>query len=90
MSFGKNPHVAKAEAAVQKAEAARDGDARKRAYLEAAHLWERAAEREKPGKKRDEYLANAERDRGLAEGDERDEAEIETAKVIPFRPRKSE
>ena len=49
----------------------------------------RAAEREKPGKKRDEYVQNAERDRGLAEGraDERDEAEIETAKVIPFRRR---
>ncbi|AKF05367.1 hypothetical protein [Sandaracinus amylolyticus] len=92
MSFGKNPHVAKAEAAEQKAEAARDGDARKRAYLEAAHLWERAAEREKPGKKRDEYLANAERDRGLAEGaeQERDEADVETAKVIPFRPRSSD
>ncbi|MBX3252440.1 MAG: hypothetical protein KF901_35025 [Myxococcales bacterium] len=83
MSFGRNPHVSKAEAAEQKALDARDDDSRKRAYLEAAHLWERAAEREKPGKKRDEYLQNAERNRALEAGAE--EAEDTPApNVIPF------
>lgn len=75
MSFGKNPYVAKAQAAELLAERARDEPTRMRAHREAAHEWERAAEREKPGKRRDEYLAAAERQRQLAEGVAEGEAE---------------
>ena len=67
MSFGRNPHVAKAEAAEQKAADALDDATRERAHREAAHQWDRAAEREKPGKQRDTYAANAERNRDLAD-----------------------
>ncbi len=74
MSFGKNPHVTKAQAAEQKAKDAGDDNARSRAYLEAARLWDRAAEREKPGKQRTEYERNAARDRELAEGGEPEES----------------
>jgi hypothetical protein len=66
MGFGKNPHVPKAQAAEQKAEEASDEPTRARAYHEAAHAWDRAAEREKPGKLRLEYEANAVRTRELA------------------------
>jgi hypothetical protein len=59
MGFGRNPHVAKAEAAQAKAEAATDVGSQVRAYLEAAHLWDRAAAKEKDGKRRAEYEANA-------------------------------
>jgi len=45
MSFGKNPHVARAEQAEQKAVEARDDIAREQAWLEAARRWDRAAER---------------------------------------------
>ena len=68
MSFGKNPHVAKAEAAEQKAADANDAMARAAAYRDAAHQWDRAAARETPGKRRVEYEANAERNRALADG----------------------
>lgn len=68
MSFGRNPFVSKAEAAELKAADALDALTRERAYRDAAHLWDRAAEREKPGKRRDEYRRNAERNRALAEG----------------------
>lgn len=67
MSFGKNPHVGKAQAAEQKAADASDDLARAAAHREAAHLWERAATREKPGKLRTEYEANAAKNRELAE-----------------------
>ncbi len=77
MSFGKNPHVAKAQAAEQKAEDAVDKPARTLAYREAAHQWDRAATRENPGKKRTEYEQNAERNRALAEGDDDDAPEAE-------------
>jgi hypothetical protein len=70
MSFGRNPHVAKAQAAEQKAELATDHLARERAYREAAHLWERAASREQPGKRKAEYESNAERLRAIADGTE--------------------
>lgn len=82
MSFGKNPHVAKAEAAEQKAEEAADSRARELALREAAHQWERAAAREKPGKKRTEYEQHAERNRNLADGGE---AEPEIAEAPPSR-----
>ena len=55
MSFGKNPHVAKAEAAEEKALAAGDSSAREQAWLEAGRQWERAADREKDGKRRALY-----------------------------------
>jgi len=70
MSFGKNPHLAKALAAEQKAQDAVDEPARVLAYREAAHQWDRAASRENPGKKRTEYESNAERNRALADSDE--------------------
>lgn len=86
MSFGRNPHVAKAQAAEQKAELATDHLARERAYREAAHLWERAATREQPGKRKTEYEGNAERLRALADEpavtDEADEsAPLERARA---------
>lgn len=79
MSFGRNPHIPKAQAAEQKARDAGDDDARERAWREAAHLWERAAEREMDGKRRSEYTRNAERARALADGKEEssDEGEAE-------------
>lgn len=60
MSFGRNPHVAKAESAEQKAAFARDATACEHAWREAARQWERAAERENDPKRRDEYAAKAE------------------------------
>lgn len=68
MSFGRNPHVPKAQAAEQKARDATDEPSRARAYREAAHQWDRAAEREQPGKRRGEYERNAARARELADG----------------------
>jgi len=68
MAFGKNPHVAKAQAAEQKAEDASDDDTRARALRDAAHQWDHAAEREPPGKRRVEYEASATRARARAEG----------------------
>ena len=68
MAFGRNPHVPKAEAAEQKALDAPDEIARKRALRDAAHLWDRAAEREMPGKRRVEYEQKAERLRAQADG----------------------
>lgn len=69
MSFGKNPYVAKAQAAELKAGEAADPAGQARAYREAAHEWERAAGREPPGKRRVEYEENALRNRQLADGD---------------------
>jgi hypothetical protein len=85
MSFGRNPHVAKAQAAEQKAELASDHLARERAYREAAHLWERAAAREQPGKRKVEYEANAERLRAIADGAEPvdEEAPAPTRSISP-------
>lgn len=67
MGFGRNPYVAKAQTAEQKAEEAADETSRARLYREAAHEWDRAAEREKPGKARSEYEAHAVRTRELIE-----------------------
>ncbi len=67
MGFGRNPHVAKAEAAELKAQNARDSAAHERAWREAGHLWERAAEREQDAKRRTLYNANAERARATAD-----------------------
>jgi hypothetical protein len=68
MAFGRNPHVPRAQAAEQKANDAPDDASRARALREAAHQWDRAAEREPPGKRRLEYERSAARDRELAEG----------------------
>jgi hypothetical protein len=70
MSFGRNPFPAKAEAAEQKAAEAQDPGTRRGFYLDAAHQWDRAAGKEKPGKYRTQYEENAERNRALAEGPE--------------------
>src|SRR4051812_18149211 len=67
MSFGRNPHVAKAEAAELKASTARDAAAYENAWREAGRLWERAAERETDAKRRTLYEANAERARATAD-----------------------
>lgn len=68
MGFGRNPYPAKAETAELKANEARDEDTRRRCFLEAAHQWDRAAEREKPGKYRTLYEENARRNRDNVEG----------------------
>jgi len=67
MSFGRNPHVAKAEAAEQKAATAQDATACEHAWREAGRLWERAADRETNPKRKQEYIANAERARTAAD-----------------------
>ena len=76
MGFGRNPYVPKAEMAEQKAADASDEATRARHYHQAAHEWDRAAEREKPGKARSEYEANAKRTRELAENPADDAAEL--------------
>ncbi|NOU26718.1 MAG: hypothetical protein HOO96_02335 [Polyangiaceae bacterium] len=70
MSFGRNPHVAKAEAEELKAATAKDAKAMELAWREAARQWERAADREKDGKRRTEYAAKAEAARANADGGE--------------------
>ncbi len=83
MGFGRNPYVPKAQAAEQKAADAADDIARARAYRDAAHQWDRAAERENPGKMREEYARKAEENRALADGGsaaiEGDEATLQSA-----------
>lgn len=69
MSFGRNPHVAKAEAEEQKAQCAKDAAGTERAWREAARQWDRAAERETDAKRRDEYTAKAEAARANADGE---------------------
>jgi hypothetical protein len=68
MGFGGNPHVAKAEAAEAKAREAKDVGSEARAYLEAAHFWDRAAAKEQAAgrhhsggaaERRAKYEANA-------------------------------
>ncbi len=83
VSFGKNPFVAKAQAAEQKAADATDGIARVSAYRDAAHQWDRAAQKEKPGKFRTEYEEAAERNRALAEGDDAPTERLPASNVKP-------
>ena len=59
MAFGKNPHIAKAEAAEQKALVAEDSPAREQGWLEAGRQWERASERETDPKRRQLYADKA-------------------------------
>ena len=68
MSFGRNPRVAKAEAAEQKAGTARDATARELAWREAARQWDRAADRETDDKRRALYTEKAETARAQADG----------------------
>jgi hypothetical protein len=67
MAFGKNPHVAKAQAAEQKAHDAADEPARQQAWLEAGRHWDRASEREKNASRKQEYTDNAEAARANVE-----------------------
>jgi hypothetical protein len=78
MSFGRNPHVAKAEAEEQKALTARDAKAAELAWREAARQWDRAAARETDPKRRDEHAAKAEAARAKADGDGEAEATAPT------------
>ncbi|MDP3275252.1 MAG: hypothetical protein Q8Q09_08670 [Deltaproteobacteria bacterium] len=67
MGFNQNPHVAKATVAELSAQNATDEATRCRSWLEAAHLWERAADREKNEKRASEYRVHAERAHNEAE-----------------------
>ena len=67
MSFGRNPYVAKAEAAELKASTAKDAMASELAWREAGRLWERAADGESDAKRRQVYTANSERARTRAD-----------------------
>lgn len=67
MSFGRNIHVPKAEAAELKAQSAKDAVASERAWREAGRLWDRAAAREADPKRKQQYERNAERARASAD-----------------------
>jgi len=67
MSFGRNPHVAKAEAEELKAMNAKDASASELAWREAARQWDRAAERETDARKRQDYETKAESARANAD-----------------------
>ncbi len=75
MSFGRNPHVAKAEAAEQKARCAKDAVACEQAWRDAARQWERAADRETDDKRRMEYAGKAKAARTSADEPTTDHAE---------------
>ena len=84
MSFGRNPHVAKAEAEEQKALGARDAKAAEVAWREAARQWDRAAARETDPKRRLELIAKVEAARAKADGRDADaEAERDDAASAP-------
>ena len=85
MGFGRNPHVTKAEAAELKAQGAKDASAHERAWREAGHLWERAADREQDAKRRALYLGNAERARAAAD-EPPPEVELESLPVAVAEP----
>jgi hypothetical protein len=72
MSFGRNPHEAKALAAEQKALVAKDSTAREQAWRDAARQWDRAAERERDEKRRLLYTERAESARSSADHPELD------------------
>lgn len=85
MSFGRNPHVAKAEAEEQKALGAKDAKAAEVAWREAARQWDRAAARETDSKRRDEHTAKAEAARAKADGDETGTEEADAPAEVPSR-----
>jgi hypothetical protein len=80
MSFGRNPHVAKAEAEELKAHNAKDAHARELAWREGARQWDRAAEREKDEKRRLLYEERAATAR--ANADEAQSGEPETVEDL--------
>jgi hypothetical protein len=86
MSFGRNPHVAKAEAAEQKAHSAKDGELGKLAWREAARQWDRAADREKDDKRRLLHEQRAEQARAEADQLERSNGGEETEPDRPAKP----
>jgi len=91
MSFGRNPHVAKAEAAEQKALCINDERSRERAWREAGRLWERASERETDAKRRQQYLDKAERARAHADTPPVESADAEqSAEIASLGVRASE
>lgn len=85
MSFGRNPHAPKAEAAELKAGSAKDAIAAEQAWREAARMWERAAERESDGKRRQTYLDKAEAARANAESPVAEESPAEPAPAGKLR-----
>lgn len=85
MGFGRNPYVSKAQLAEQKAADAVDDASRVRALREAAHEWDRAAEREKPGRTRDQYEKNALKNRNAADGEAPPEDDASSAETSPQR-----
>jgi hypothetical protein len=86
MSFGRNVHVAKAEAAELKARSAKDATAYEHAWREAGRLWERAADREADPKRKQQYAANAERARATADQPQVDGNSGEAADAAPLSP----
>jgi hypothetical protein len=72
MGFGRNPYVAKAEAAEQKASDATDAAAFEQAWREAGREWERASDREADAKRKQVYAENAERARAAADAPQPD------------------
>lgn len=65
--LGRNPYVARAHAAEEKATLATDDLARVLAHREAAREWDRASARETSERRRREYEGNAARQRALAD-----------------------
>jgi hypothetical protein len=86
MSFGRNPHVAKAEAEEQKARSAKDAAACELAWREGARQWERAAERETDDKRRQEYVERAEAARASADEARTREPETVAELMDKIRP----
>ncbi len=82
MSFGRNPHVAKAESEEQKAHDARDARAREQAWREAARQWDRAAEREKDDGRRAMYTEKAEAARTNADAPEAPAEKVESVEDL--------
>jgi hypothetical protein len=78
MSFGRNPYVAKAEAAELKAQSATDDVAYEQAWRDAARQWDRAADREADAKRRALYGEKAETARTNADSP-RPEADLPDA-----------
>ena len=86
MSFGRNPHVAKAEAEEQKAQNAKDPAACERAWREGARQWERAAERETDDKRRQQYVEKAEAARTSADDARKRDPEPVASLMAKLKP----
>jgi hypothetical protein len=86
MSFGRNPHIAKAEAEEQKARSAKDSAASELAWREAARQWDRAAERETDEKRRRQYEEKAATARANADEAEQSEPESTESLQAKIKP----